>query len=469
MFLRPSDQSLKHTSSSSKVAGNIRGGCSRTARPRCGTQVCLEERVSAPLVPEIPLCTCDIDERKVLGTLTKRVTFLMRQLDATSGLALAMARLARALGEAGHEVDVLYGAGDLVGESWPLSAVRLLRSPSLLTGETGPPHVLGRRLGEADLLITSIVDLPVLRLAASSAPTIVYALEHSLGCPEGSKYWSLIHRPCHVRSGAVCYLARPTLGCGDVRHSLQAAPVRTQQTRQSFVRDHDVGIFACSTAQRALLMHDGYDSDRVAVLPPLGMRLTADELGDAAGQVALGERDAILFVGRLTREKGADLLPALCLEPTLGRLLRIYGEGYLRDRLSKSLSHALMGTVSQQEVAGRLLWSRGLIFPSFWPEPGGIVGIDATLAGVPVAIQPVGAALDWPDAYVVNFRRRRTVERWAEALTETTAPRSPEIVADRQRWYWTRVTERATNLIDQAVSGRPWSVPDAIWPRGESW
>jgi glycosyltransferase involved in cell wall biosynthesis len=112
----------------------------------------------------------------------------------------------------------------------------------------------------------------------------------------------------------------------------------------------------------------------------------------------------LLLLGRLTKLKGpADLLKAMPLaEKQLGRPLAVTvaGDGPERKRLEKSAARnqlkaeftGWLGSSQKEEVLSK---TDLLVVPSLWPEPFGLVGIEAGAHGVPSVAYDVGGISDW--------------------------------------------------------------------------
>ena len=106
----------------------------------------------------------------------------------------------------------------------------------------------------------------------------------------------------------------------------------------------------------------------------------------------------VLFVGRLSAEKGVDVLLHAWkhVEPS-GRTLFVVGEGPERVRLeglvtALGLSHVVFtGFLDQNTMAD--LWNRSacLVVPSIWKEPFGMVVLEAWSKGRPVVAHRIGA------------------------------------------------------------------------------
>lgn len=92
-----------------------------------------------------------------------------------------------------------------------------------------------------------------------------------------------------------------------------------------------------------------------------------------------------LFVGRVGREKGADL--ALDATETAGYSLTLIGRGELVDSGRSRYEHAdFVGWTAKPDIAAYAQKARALIVPSRWAEPFGLVILEAAMSGLPVII-----------------------------------------------------------------------------------
>ena len=101
-------------------------------------------------------------------------------------------------------------------------------------------------------------------------------------------------------------------------------------------------------------------------------------------------RSGALFVGRLSPEKGLDVLLAACRG--LDVRVRIAGDGPMADSMSRSgTDAALLGALSPQEVAGEMAQAAFLVMPSTSYESFGLVVVEAFSHGLPVIASRLGA------------------------------------------------------------------------------
>lgn len=103
-------------------------------------------------------------------------------------------------------------------------------------------------------------------------------------------------------------------------------------------------------------------------------------------------RDKILFAGRLSREKGVEILKAAATQ--LDRAIDVAGEGPLRDGLEGVPNLNLLGTLPGAEVQARMARAAALVVPSLWYEGLPMVVAEAFAAGTPVIASRIGALAD---------------------------------------------------------------------------
>lgn len=151
------------------------------------------------------------------------------------------------------------------------------------------------------------------------------------------------------------------------------------------------------------------------------------------------ERSGIVFVGRLTDEKGARDMVALA-EGLSDVRVTVIGRGPLEAEIEAAAraqpNLELAGFLSAEAVTRRLRAARLLAVPSRWEEPAGLVALEAMAEGTPVVAYATGGLAE----YVADARAGRVVARAAPALVEACRA----LDADREAWSEaSRAGERA--------------------------
>jgi glycosyltransferase involved in cell wall biosynthesis len=132
----------------------------------------------------------------------------------------------------------------------------------------------------------------------------------------------------------------------------------------------------------------------------------------------------VLFVGRLVPEKGTDRLLEI-VSRFVGLTLTVAGDGPERPRLeglARDLGIAgrveFLGAVARDRIGALYRACRAVAVPSLWPEPFGIIGLEAMAAGRPVVAFRTGGIPEWLEDGVNGLsraRRRRGFRRRAPA------------------------------------------------------
>jgi glycosyltransferase involved in cell wall biosynthesis len=183
----------------------------------------------------------------------------------------------------------------------------------------------------------------------------------------------------------------------EVRQSLRAA--------QQFV-----AVIVASDYVRRRLREGGVPADLLKTVPYF---------------VEAGERDRppvrpttptpfrVLYIGRLSEVKGIEVLLDAWARADPTWQLVIAGDGYHRAALEARARNLALtnvqfaGYVESDIERGHLYQSSDVVvMPSVWPEPFGIVGLEAMSWGRPVIASDVGGVRDWLADGRVGFLAR---------------------------------------------------------------
>ncbi|SEP41929.1 glycosyltransferase [Amycolatopsis saalfeldensis] len=228
---------------------------------------------------------------------------------------------------------------------------------------------------------------PSVLAACADARVPVVATLHNYGlvCPPGTLY-----RDGHVCTDCVGGAPVPAVRNGCYRGSAVATlpmAVNLVANRHRW-RTGVTRFFCISDAQRWLLVDAGLPSDRLTVkhnfVTDPGVRRT-------------GAGEHVLFLGRLTEEKGVPLLMAAWhrLGGSLGLPLVIAGTGPLADEVAAWASPrddvSYVGLQNAEECRDLAARAVVMVAPSAWLEAFGLVVVEAMAAGVPTVAPAHGA------------------------------------------------------------------------------
>jgi len=227
--------------------------------------------------------------------------------------------------------------------------------------------------------------------------TLAWAHDQSFVCPASISWFRNSRVACFLPLGAWC------VSNGYVQHCNARNPVHNLRNVRAVAKTranvgHLDGIIVASQYMKARLVAGGVDSQAIHVLPYF-VRVPEVRPG------SVEERPSrILYFGRLNDMKGVDVLvDAFALLPTHCEL-HIAGEGatlpMLRERVrSLGLSPDRVTfegyTPDPARVDEIYAGAAVVAMPSLWPEPFGIVGLEALARGKPIVASNVGGIPDW--------------------------------------------------------------------------
>jgi glycosyltransferase involved in cell wall biosynthesis len=291
---------------------------------------------------------------------------------------------------------------------WPV-----LHAPAL---EPGLPEAQRRRdlvravreLRPDVLLLHAVADPRVVEWLADEAFLAQFVHgHHPISCPGDSKFLWAKRDVCHRAVGPFCIVAPWLQRCSTLHPARHLALYAMGRRYMSSAAAH-VGLFVvASRYMQEELLVNGFPSDRIAVAPP-GTEVTYAKAREP--ERSPDGRPIVLFAGRVTRHKGADLLVRSMQTVATPSLLVIAGDGTGMDAVREE-ARSLPGRHSivfpgLLEPDALDAWYQGasvVVVPSVWGEPFGLVGIEAMARERPVVGFDRGAIGEWLDHGVTGL------------------------------------------------------------------
>jgi len=235
---------------------------------------------------------------------------------------------------------------------------------------------------------------------AAAFPTLLFAHNYHGTCVSGTKRYGFpTARPCARPFGPGCLLHYLPRRCGGLNPLTAVKFYRVAQRRAAVFPDYRA-VLVASRHMAAEFRTNGVPAERVKVVPLFPPDCEPDS-GPPAPRPFSGR---VLMLGRLTVLKGGRLLP-LAVRVAADRLGRpltlvVAGDGPDRPRIERAAARAgvpleAVGWVGPDRRAELMRAADLLAVPSTWPEPFGLVGVEAGCVGLPAAAFAVGGIPDW--------------------------------------------------------------------------
>ena len=324
------------------------------------------------------------------------------------GVETYLSSLVPHLESRGHAVALLYANPSsetgptrvVTNEAWSVSDLGLDEAIAAVRG-WHPDVCFSHNMGRLD------VDGRL----ATSWPTFKMMHGYFGTCVSGHKAFAFPSpEPCTRVCGIGCLAYYLPRHCGQLRAGLMMEQYAWARRQQDLFGEYAGIIVASEHMRREYVRHqvppDGLHTIPLFTQPP-------GQVPPAAGDPA---RADVVFLGRMTVLKGGDALVRAIAHAarSLGRPLRaiLAGDGPERERLRHlsrelgrdgTISVELPGWINEAQRARMFAGASIAVIPSIWPEPFGLVGLEAAQFGVPAVAFDVGGIAEWL-AHDVNGR-----------------------------------------------------------------
>jgi len=299
---------------------------------------------------------------------------------------------ARLLRASGHDVLTWQEANpqgtgavvSLAGAAWnPAAARRLRRAAERFRPDVA--HVHNTWFAMSPAAITTLHRLEI--------PVVMTLHNYRLICAAATLYRD--GAPCHDCVGTHPWHA-VTHGCyrgSRIQSAVAAASMAVHAKRGTWHEEVD-RFLALSEFGRQQVVAGGLPENKVLVKPN-----SVNDPGTRADPPSASRK--VLFVGRLSEEKGVGGLLQAWSDISADLELLIVGAGPLEDQLRRIAPAGVTFTGRQPPavVAELMLSARALVFPSTWYEGQPLTILEAAAAGLPVVLSDLGAM---PEVFAPN-------------------------------------------------------------------
>jgi len=322
--------------------------------------------------------------------MTRSVLLVTPLWTRDGGVATHVESSAAALVRAGVEVHVLAQRDELAR---PLDGVTVHTSRDLFKQDAAVERRVGDVLDrDYSVVHTHQFDDPLVTAQLRRHAPLVSSVHGFSACTSGVHYF----RPgqeCERAHGPGCVPNLLLRGCAHTRDPRWLPRGYRQSTaaRES-LRNSDLTITYSRTIDRHMALNG---IERRTIVPLFSTLPVARGSGHE-------HRRRVVFAGRLVRPKGVEVLIEAA-RAVDGEFV-ICGSGRRLGALRKRASRlgvgervSFTGWLPPEQLAHELAEASVVAIPSLWPEPFGLVGIEALAAGRPVVASATGGVEDWLD------------------------------------------------------------------------
>jgi len=325
-----------------------------------------------------------------------RILFANDGIGDAGGVQAYLAAVMPALAARGHQVALLYLSEEAGGEGSP--------------APVGAPHFGIDAMGMEDALAAARAWAPEVAFSHNMRPLavdgallgmapVVKFMHGYFGTCIGGQKTHLFPRaePCGRRFGAACLALYAPRRNGPLRLPHIAGQWRWANEQNALFGRY-AAVVTASAHMRDEYVNNGVPADRAHAVPLFSTLAPADVPAPPPASFR------ILFLGRMTRLKGGDVLirAVAAVQRRLGRALPLTMSGDGPQRAEWQALARDHGVAAEfpgwVDAAARLRLIRDasvLAVPSVWPEPFGLVGLEAASQGVPSLAFEVGGIGEW--------------------------------------------------------------------------
>ncbi|MEH2044215.1 glycosyltransferase family 4 protein [Nostoc sp.] len=267
--------------------------------------------------------------------------------------------------------------------------------------EHRPPDVSARvikslkNIDQSQFKLLHIHSPDLLLQLTGECPAIFSVHNHSFYCPSGTKYLAEQRTICDRNFSYLgCTWGKLVDKCGSRRPLRTLRELQTTHQFLDVLKRLKITFIANSEYVRQELIQNGVSPEQTITLH---CGISIPETATSPLSLEVHQNHRILFAGRIVSDKGLEWLLKTLIHTDPKIQLDIAGEGWERPRLEKLASTLGLnkritwhGWCDSDKLDKLYQQCFAVIFPSVWPEPAGLVTLEAYSRCRPVIGSAVG-------------------------------------------------------------------------------
>jgi len=332
--------------------------------------------------------------------MLKKILMVNEFYSYGGGASLYLVDISKRLRNMGYHISILYGTRkeEIIEESG--IETFFVRDAFGFNYTFGAKEIKGittvvNRVKPDLIYIHQVLNPHVISLLSKLRPAIRFEHGFRLSCITGRRMPQNNELLCEYPPGLLCLVRAHTQKCSP-RNPLLA--LRRFKDFQLNKRAHKKlsHLIVASNYIKKLLLKSGYNKKQIAIIP----YYTSLPLNSITRK--LPQLPTIVCAGRIEKEKGIHYLFKALSKIEQKVKVFVIGEGtqvsqlklYAKSMLSK---HEIVftGWIENSELKKYYSQATLVVVPSIWPEPFGIIGIEAMANQIPVVAFNVGGISEW--------------------------------------------------------------------------
>lgn len=330
-----------------------------------------------------------------------KILHLSKVFSPSGGVGSYVLRLCRAQVDAGHEVFLIHSDEQAVQGVLPESAMRQVKDFHLYedaSNEQKTEEVMAEidRISPDVVHIQNNQNLKLEKVIQEKYPATksIHVYDY---CPSGNKFHHASGKACQHATSLKCLPRMLYKRCTTAKDPAWIMKAYKQTLAVNAINQKYAKVLVASQFVKNEAVKSGYAASQVEVL-----NYFAEKPEESQG--ISNHKNIIMFSGRVFREKGIFLLLKVIkrIPQSLDYELVIDGDGPALEQ-AKKMARSL-GVQSRVRFVGWLgaaehkeLYKEAsiVVFPSIWPEPFGLVGIEAMSYAKPVVAFDHAGVKEW--------------------------------------------------------------------------
>jgi glycosyltransferase involved in cell wall biosynthesis len=300
-----------------------------------------------------------------------------------------------------------------------------------------------QNLDQGQCKLLHLHDPEFLAELRGECPAIFTLHNHCSYCPSGTKYLANRQQKCDRNMHLLgCTWGHLVDGCGSRRPEKIWQNWQSSYDFLSNAKKINIPIIANSNYVRKQIINNGLSPHRVITLH-CGVKQPKYPTTSLTKEIHQNQR--ILFVGRIVPDKGIEWLLKALAKTNPNIHLDIAGEGWIKSKMEQlakkiGLNRRITwhGWCNKDKLETLYQQCLAVVFPSLWPEPAGLVTLEAYAHYRPIIASSIGGIPE----YVQNSKTGilippNHIQNLADAINElaTNYHKSRLMGEEGQEWF----------------------------------